>query len=110
MRVFRAGFTLAIVLFLGYAARRGANLRPANSDSAEKHRSYSTRFPLVENPISEGGNWINGKTAGIDWANVRTTPGFAHGTESGKVKYDDSTALLAAPGDRTRPSKPRFVP
>jgi hypothetical protein len=31
----------------------------------------------------------------VDWANVRTTPGLAFGTESGMVKYDDSTALLA---------------
>jgi len=31
----------------------------------------------------------------MDWANVRTTPGFAFGTESGKVKDDDSTAPLA---------------
>ena len=95
MRVFLAGFRLAIALFLGCATTRGANLRSANSVSAEKHRTYSTRFPLAENPISERGNWINGETAGIDWANVRTTAGFAFGTESGKVKYDDSTALLA---------------
>jgi len=30
-----------------------------------------------------------------DWANIRTAPGLAFGTESGTVKYDDSTALLA---------------
>jgi len=28
--------------------------------SAASLRSYSTTFPLIENPISEGGNWING--------------------------------------------------
>ena len=94
MRVFLASFTLAIAVCLG-TATRGADLRLDNSGSAEKHRTYSTRFPGVENPISEGGNWINGQAAGIDWANVRTTPGFAFGTESGKVNYDDSTALLA---------------
>src|ERR1700730_13394721 len=57
--------------------------------------SYSTNFPLTENPISEKGKWINGKLAGQDWANVRTTPGLAFGTETDKVKYDDSTAILA---------------
>ena len=61
---------------------------------AEKPRIYRTRFPLTENPISEGGNWINGQAAGLDWANIRTTRGFAFGTESGMVKYADSTALL----------------
>lgn len=55
---------------------------------------YSTNFPATENPISEGGHWINGLTAGIDWENVRTTPGFAFGTETGSVNYNDSTALL----------------
>src|SRR5438046_7973905 len=32
--------------------------------------SYTTNFPLTENPISEGGNWINGLTNGIDWSDV----------------------------------------
>jgi hypothetical protein len=57
-------------------------------------RIYTTTFPSTENPISEGGNWINGKTNGLDWADVRTTPGFAFGTQSGTNGYDDSTALL----------------
>src|SRR6266576_6984906 len=73
MRVFLAGLMLAIALFLGYAATRGARLHAANTVAAEKHRTYSTRFPSAENPVSEGGNGINGETAGMDWANVRTT-------------------------------------
>ena len=56
--------------------------------------TYATVFPAAENPISEGGRWINGKTVGLDWANVVTTPGLAFGTESGSVGYDDATALL----------------
>jgi len=64
------------------------------SASAGVHKTYTTNFPSTENPISEDGNWINGRTAGLDWANIRTTPGFAFGTESGRVNYDDSTALL----------------
>jgi hypothetical protein len=58
-------------------------------------RTCTTKFPLTENPISEGGAWINGKANGLDWADVRTTPGLAFGTESGTSGYDDSTALLA---------------
>ena len=57
--------------------------------------NYTTTFPLTENPISESGSWINGKTVGLDWNDVRTTSGFAYGTESGSVNYDDSTAILA---------------
>ena len=35
--------------------------------------SYSTTFPLTENPISEGGSWTNGGATGLGWANVQTT-------------------------------------
>ncbi len=57
-------------------------------------RTYSTNFRLTEDPISEGGNWINGKTVGLDWSNVSTTSGLAFGRQSGSNGYDDSTALL----------------
>jgi hypothetical protein len=64
---------------------------------AQGGRTYTTNFPLTENPMSEGGNWINGQTAGLDWKNFRTTPGFAFGTQngSGGPPYDDSTAILS---------------
>ena len=32
--------------------------------------TYNTNFPGIESPISEGGNWINGGTNGIDWTDV----------------------------------------
>ncbi len=77
-----------VLLLLCLAARPG-------------HRTYATRFSLAENPISEGGVWLNGQRDGLDWADVRTTPGFVFGTElgtlQGAAKYDDSTALLAGP-------------
>ena len=56
--------------------------------------TYSTNFPLTENPISENGYWLNGATVGLDWLNVRTTPGKAFGTGVAR-HYNDSTALLA---------------
>ena len=57
--------------------------------------TYTTNFPLNENPISEGGHWINGLTNGIDWADVATTPGKAFGTQTGiGPNFADSTALL----------------
>src|SRR6266404_2672218 len=54
MRVVLAGLMLAIALFLGYAATRGARLHAANTVAAEKHRTYSARFPSAENRVSEG--------------------------------------------------------
>jgi hypothetical protein len=61
--------------------------------------TYTTGFPLTQNPISEGGKWVNGGAVGLDWTDVRTTPGLAFGTESGNSSgnsvYDDSTAVLA---------------
>ena len=58
-------------------------------------QTYTTNFPLTEDPISEGGKWINAGVVGLDWSNVRTTPGFAFGTNSGTVAFADSWALLA---------------
>jgi hypothetical protein len=77
---------------------RGFGLFPAPAH-AHTHGPYSTHFAHTENPISEGGKWLNGQTDGLDWTDVRTTPGFAFGTEPGgdrpaPQKYDDSTALL----------------
>jgi len=56
-------------------------------------RVYTTIFPLSENPISEGGSWINGQAVGLDWHDVSTTPGLAIGHQSGS-SYTDGTALL----------------
>src|SRR5271168_3558229 len=64
-------------------------------------QSYSTNFPLTENPISEGGKWVNGGsggsgTPGLDWTNILTVGGVeANGSNSGtNPGYDDSTAVL----------------
>jgi hypothetical protein len=54
---------------------------------------YSTQFPLTENPISEGGKWVNGKAVGLDWADVSTTPGRAVGNQTGP-NFTDATAVL----------------
>jgi hypothetical protein len=56
-------------------------------------RVYTTAFPLSENPISEGANWISGQAVGLDWHDVSTTPGLAIGHQSGS-SYTDGTALL----------------
>ena len=61
-------------------------------------RTYSTDFDLTENPISEGGAWLNGQADGIDWTDVKTSSGNATGTQNrspdGVTLYDDSVAVL----------------
>ena len=74
--------SIAVLLLLAMAEESGA-------------RIYSTQFPLTENPISEGGNWINGGTVGLQWKNARTTPGFCFGTETGSGGFDDTTAVVS---------------
>jgi hypothetical protein len=39
--------------------------------------TYSTNFPLTENPISEGSVWARGGTEGLDWTNPLTMGGHA---------------------------------
>src|SRR5204863_9328111 len=55
--------------------------------------SYSTSFGATENPLSEGGKWINGKSVGIDWNNVQTVPGKAYGAAIA-TGYNDDVAVL----------------
>jgi hypothetical protein len=89
----------------------------ARGRSAVPVRSYSTRFLLDEDPISEGGMWLNGRKDGIDWTDVVTKNGVAYGAvsrmnvaerrvEQGNLEtatpggsapegdYDDPTAVL----------------
>lgn len=86
---------LVALLLLGLATESGD---PTGEDSASRHWVYTTRFPLAEAPISEGGKWVNGRREGLDWADVRTRAGFAFGAQSGTAqgaaRYGDSTALL----------------
>jgi hypothetical protein len=66
---------------------------PAPAPPAPHVNTYTTNFPLTENPMSEGGRWMEGKTVGIDWGNISTTPGLAIGT-AGPKRFADATALL----------------
>jgi hypothetical protein len=69
----------------------------SDGTQAQGGRTYTTNFPLTENPLSEGGNWINGQQAGLAWKNMRSTGGFVFGTQngSGGPPYDDSTAIVS---------------
>ena len=57
-------------------------------------RTYSSKFPKSENPISEANNWINGAVGGANlWGNVRSTPGLAFGVNE-PTQFGDPTAIL----------------
>jgi len=83
---------VGISIYLPFARASGSGA--AVPIAPGRHGTYATNFPLSENPVSERGNWECGKTVGLDWADIATTPGRAFGLESGLTGYDDSTALL----------------
>lgn len=57
--------------------------------------TYSTNFPLNENPISEGGVWVRGGTEGLDWTNPLTTGGHAvASTVPTPTRYSDDIAII----------------
>src|SRR4029077_17233021 len=90
-------------------------------------RSYRTRFQRDEDPISEGGLWLNGARDGIDWADVIVRNGVAYGAvtrmqaaehriEQGNLAsadpdaapegdYDDPTALLSGAWGKNQHAK-----
>ncbi len=59
--------------------------------------TYSTNFPVAENPLSEGGKWVDGKVVGVDWNNPLSAGGKAYAsTVSGTPsRYNDSVAQLS---------------
>jgi hypothetical protein len=75
-------------------ANQGAGVSLTAPKNLRLSNGYSTTFSFVENPISDGGKWINGAAVGLDWCNVRTSGSLAFGTEADSHGYDDSTALL----------------
>ncbi len=90
-------------------------------------RAYATDFGQDETPISEGGRWLNGRKEGLDWADVATEHGVAHGgavrmavaerrAEQGiggaldadaapEGDYDDPTAILDGVWGRNQHAK-----
>ena len=78
----------------------------AQSPKVTPVRSYTTRFQLDEDPISEGGKWINGGKDGIDWYNVITKNGVAYGAVT-QGDYTDPTALLAGTWGKNQKVKAR---
>lgn len=96
-------------------------------------QSYRTHFALDEEPISDGGKWLNGGRDGIDWVDVIVRNGVAYGAvtrmsaaerrvEQGNLDvaagdggdggvpegdYDDPTAVLAGSWGKNQHAKAR---
>jgi hypothetical protein len=89
------GLAAALLLSVGCAQGPQAPLPPApvTRSSFPHETTYTTNFPRKENPISEGGRWVGGRSVGLDWGNVSTTPGLAVG-HAGRWPFADSVALL----------------
>jgi hypothetical protein len=97
------------------------------TDQRKPVRSYSTNFELDEDPISEGGMWLNGRKDGIDWIDVISKNGEAFGAvsrmgiperraEQGNLAseeaapigdYDDPTAVLTGEWGKNQHGKGR---
>ena len=83
-----AALLLCLPLSALHAQKRHA-LGPVNS--------YFTDFPATETPLSQNGRWINIGLSGLDWSNMRTTPGLAYGTQTGLQGggvFNDSASAL----------------
>jgi hypothetical protein len=91
-----AGAAVRGAITPGVLGASGAS-NTASATTSGINGSYSTTFPLTENPISEGGSWTNGGATGLGWANVQTTPGLSFGTgpvNAGTYLYADPAAVL----------------
>jgi hypothetical protein len=65
---------------------------PAPPQPPPGPKRYSTEFSAIEQPLSEGGVWLN---RGRHWTQVRTANGLAFGTNGPSNSYDDSYAYLS---------------
>lgn len=58
--------------------------------------TFSTSFPLTENPISQGGAWTCGRAVGLDWNSPQSFAGIGAGPGAAtSVSFDDSIAHLS---------------
>jgi len=78
------------------ASRRVLTWRQRAATIAASGLSYSTTFPLTENPISENGNWVSV----FQRTDFLSTGGVAYGKQTGSGPpggtYDDSIMCLSS--------------
>src|SRR4029450_11182059 len=88
------------------ASAKNSAAGSANVSGGSRAHQYVTNFPVSESPISEGGKWLGGHTAGracskrwsffiprYCWGDIQTVGGMAHGTDQ-PTQFGDPTALL----------------
>jgi len=56
--------------------------------------SYATTFPDTENPLSEGGRWINGLAVGLEWQDMQTGSGNCYASAINPDGFRDNAAHL----------------
>lgn len=81
----------------GGGVRMGGHRRIERIRAPVGNGSRTTSFPTVENPISEGGIYLNGFTDGLDWNDMAVVaPGKCYGRQNlGTVgTARDGTAIL----------------
>lgn len=63
--------------------------------AARTPTGFSTSFPTVENPLSQGGIWKCGLAVGLNWTNPKATSnGCVASTTPTPNRYDDAIAML----------------
>jgi len=77
------------------AGERVDNSGPAPPSIPQSH-AYTTDFPNTENPVSDGGRWLNGGSNGGDWTDVSSSARRAIGHQV-EASYTDATAILKGP-------------
>lgn len=74
-------------------------------------KSFTTTFAEQENPISQGGRWLNGGADGLDWTNVSSERGIAIGHQVGPSGTDGTAILNGEWGaDQTASARARVGP
>ena len=95
-----AGCVTALLVGYNSCGVNGKRAATAGLRDRIGQHSYSTEFPLTENPIGEDGAWVGGSGAGANltgsrlWGNVQTSHGLAYGVDE-PTKFGDPTAILA---------------
>jgi len=80
------------------SANKGSASASSRASNIGSGGSYSTTFGSAENPLSEGGKWVDGKAIGLKWNNPKTVGGQAVAavlSGLGASRYDDSIGHLS---------------
>jgi len=75
-----------------YTVQRSSRRNPAGGSGVDIE-FFTTTFSATEDPISEGGIWLNGQADGGQWKNMRTSGGNAFG-QTIQVGFDDNIAII----------------